>query len=441
MSPRSPWRALLAPTALVCAAAGALWAAPPQSYDTLEAARRVAQRGESLRGRVSGAVGREALAELDVARVDHLLPLARVAEAGGAGREAGRMLLARALSDPDAYEACLVALLDLPRESADPSLKERRGELGDRVSRAREPSLAAIRAYTRVGAGKRIWELYRSWERRKLVKAQQALLEGLGDHGDFAEVFATALEWDLEAPFEDALCAALGKQIKASKEVRAAALSLLRKQEAALPGGARLARALAEGDARSPELEARLSSALGGKEAEAVNGLRGLLALRACSAETLAAAAKLAERGRGQAQIEALLLLPRLLSYRGEDARGAADQVDRALASALGSSQVGVVVAGIDGGRQRGLRELRQRLPSFLASSYPEVQLAAIRAAPKLLELNDETAGYLLELFQSSDAEVGLAAWKALEAWGKVRIPRQRSDRWAQWRRQSFSGG
>lgn len=413
---------------LILLASSQSLSAAPREFADLEAALRAARRGAPLQG-VSSAIGEAAAAEIPTATTGALVPLSRVAGAGGATASACRALLERYFAEQE--RVCLVALLELPHDETNQALAKEKLALEERATS--DPSPLVLALFGRIATASKIRGLLENWSRDDTRSESLAqLLRALGGHYRPEKMFKTLLQTHDLGLAEANLCQTLGALVKRDSATRKRALAVLEKDKRRDRVAAALALA---GEGRSKAVRAALESSLG-KAETAPNALTGILAARACRPQALARAVALTKEGK--AAPAALAALPRLLSYCKKASKEERAAADRAIGAALESPDVATLVAALNAARQTRHSELPKRLPDLARHGAGTVRQAAIRAIPRVLELASSSVDLLMARFDDSDPKIANLAWKTLQRWAKVSIPLNRRELWRTWRGKNF---
>ena len=403
-------------------------AATGKEFPDLETALRAARRGPPSAKAVTPAIGAQAAAEIPVATTAALVPLARVAGAGGAAAAAGRALLNRYLAAERPEQICLLALLELPPSEANPSLaKEKLGLRERALGRGADPLV--LRAYGRVATGSQVRATLEAWSgdperQRALVQ----LLGALEDHHRPEKLFRSLLQTRTLNHAEERLCQTLSALIKRDADTRERALALLEKSQRQ----DRIAAALAlAGLGRTEAVLAALERALQ-EPASAPNGLVGLLATRTCNPAALERIVALAKDSKTAPA--ALRALPRLLGYCKTASKEQRAAADRAIGAALGSADPATLVEAVNAARKLRHPELVRRLSELASNNASQVRQAAIRAVPRVMELDSSSVALLMSRFDDVDPSVANLSWQTLQRWARVSIPLNRRGLWEAWR-------
>lgn len=407
--------------------------ATPGEFPNLESAIRAARRGPVRRG-VTPEIATEAVAKLPLAGTSSLVPLARVSTSGGKGAAAAQSLIERYLERETPEQACLQAILELPEKESNPALVREASALRANLQDA-GASGPLLKIYGRVAVSAHVRETLEAWSRDEdQSRALRDFLSALGRHHRPAKLFSALLQVRDLGPAEVDLCQTQSALIKRDPKTRKRALALL----STSPRKDRIAAALAiAGVEGKSSVRDALEAALSNPQTTA-NGLRGLLATRRCRPATLERVVGLTRAHKTAPA--ALAALPRLLSYCKKADKSLRDSADRAVGAALESPDSATLVAAVNTARQLRHSALPARLPQLLGNDAKEVRLAAIRAVPRVLKLDAAGAKLLLGRFNDPAPEVANLAWKTLQRWAKVSIPRNRTGLWEAWRSRTFGG-
>jgi hypothetical protein len=408
-----------------------LSAAPVREFADLDAALQAARRSKPLRGGVSPSIGEAAAEKIQNATTGALIPLARVAGAGGAGARAGDALLERYF-EGEREQACLVAVLELPSALGNAALAKEQQALAESAQEA-GASTVVLKAFGRVATSSKIRGTLESWSRAEdRGQALTTLLAALGEHHRPTKLFRSLLQAHDLRQAEAKLCGTLSALIKRDAGVRKRALSILATSKRPDRVAASLAMA---GEGRSKAVRAALEKSLA-KPATAPNALAGILATRTCRPQALERVVALTKDSK--AGPAALRALPRLLSYCKKATKEQRAAADRAIGAALASETPEVLVAAVNAGRQLRHPALLNRLAALTRHGKSEVRLAAIRAVPRAMKLNASSVDLLMARFDDSDPAVANLAWKTLQHWAKVSIPLNRRGLWQSWRERKY---